>query len=490
MKKKSLKINALFSVIKTIMSLIFPLITFPYASRILLPEGIGKVNFANSIISYFGIIASLGISTYGIREASKIKNDKQQLSKFVIELFIINLISTIVSYAILYACIICIPKLQEYRLLLFICSLSIFFTTLGLEWLYNTFEEYGYITIRSFVFQIISIILLFLLVKTTNDYTKYACIIVISSVGSNICNFINARKFIDIRNIRKIEIKKHIKPILIFFGSTLAISVFTILDTSMLGFLSTETEVGYYTAATKLIRMIRDLFPAIFTVLFARLSSYANDVKEANNYTDIINNTINFIICFSIPIIVGLLLLGKNIIEILSGISYIKALPTMYIMTPVILFSSLAGFLGGNILLSKGKEKIYLLCVIIGAFINFLLNFLLIPKKGALGAGISTVITEFMLMTVYICLLKNSLDFKSFIIPIIQYVCSSMFMGGILYIIQRYIKSYVLQIIIMPIIGFILYISLLILTKNNFINNIFQMIFSKINKIISIKTKV
>lgn len=172
--QKSLKLNAFFNVIKTITSLIFPLITFPYASRILLAEGIGKVNFSFSIISYFSIIANLGIGTYGIREAAKIRENKILLSKFVYEVLIINLISTFIAYLLLMFSFFLIPKFHEYKPLLLISSSNLLLTTIGISWLYQAVEEYGYITIRTVIFQIVSIVLLFLFVKDKNDYIIYA----------------------------------------------------------------------------------------------------------------------------------------------------------------------------------------------------------------------------------------------------------------------------------------------------------------------------
>jgi len=216
MTEKSLKRNAVFNVLKTIISLLFPLITFPYASRILMPIGIGKINFSNSIISYFGIIASLGISTYGIREAAKRKHDKILLSQFTFELFVLNLISTFIAYILLFVAIFFIPKFIEYRTILIVCSTTIIFTTIGIDWLYSALEEYGYIAIRSVLFQILSIILLFSFVKTPDDYIKYAAISVVSSVGANICNIFHARKFLSFKSLKKINIKQHVKPVLIF----------------------------------------------------------------------------------------------------------------------------------------------------------------------------------------------------------------------------------------------------------------------------------
>ena len=161
MPAKSIKKNAVFNVIKTLMSMIFPLITFPYASRILLPEGIGKVNFANSIVSYFSLLAGLGIGTYGIREAAKVRNDKIKLNKLVTELLLINLISTVVSYILFFISIVFVPKFFEYRALLLISGTTIIFSTIGINWLYQALEEYQFIAVRSVLFQALSIVFLF-----------------------------------------------------------------------------------------------------------------------------------------------------------------------------------------------------------------------------------------------------------------------------------------------------------------------------------------
>ena len=189
------------------MGFLFPLITFPYSSRVIGPVGIGKVNFAASIISYFSIIASLGISTYAIREAAKVRDDKTALSKFSKEIFTINAITTLIAYALFFTALFCIPKFNEYRILLCISSSTILFTTIGMDWLYNALEEYAYITIRSIAFQIASIVLLYAFVHTPEDYIIYGGITVFASVGSNILNFIHSRKYISFRRIHSLALK-------------------------------------------------------------------------------------------------------------------------------------------------------------------------------------------------------------------------------------------------------------------------------------------
>jgi len=241
----------------------FPIIVLPYASRILMPEGIGRVDFASSVISYFIMLASLGIPLYGIRECAKVRDDREKLTKVAQELFILNMLWTLVAYVILAACIAFVPKLYQEKELIMLTSLSILFTTLGVEWLYQAKEEYLYITVRSVIFKLISLGTLFLLVRTENDYMFYALILIISSVGSNILNAINARKIVSLRPVGNYDFKRHMKPILTLFAMNLAISIYANLDTVMLGFLTDDREVGLYSTSIKVSRAVITLVTSL-----------------------------------------------------------------------------------------------------------------------------------------------------------------------------------------------------------------------------------
>ncbi|MCQ2573070.1 MAG: glycosyltransferase [Treponema sp.] len=480
MKTKSLKINALLNVIKTIMSLLYPLITFPYASRILLPDGIGKVNFTNSIAAYFSLIASLGIGTYGIREASKIRDNKTLLSQFSKELLTINLISTIIAYSLFLVTLLITPKLHDYTLLLFVSSISIPFSALGIEWLYGAIEEYGYITLRSIIFQILTLFFLFFFVKTKEDYILYCAMGVFSRVGSNICNLIHARKYIDLRTGLPLQLKKHIKPVFIFFGTNIAISVFTILDTSMLGFLRDDIQVGYYVAASKLTRMIRDLFPAVFTVLFARLSITGN--KDMVYFKRLTEKTLRFILCFSLPVIAGLGILTKPIILLLSGTNYLEAVPVMYILLPLILFSSWGGFLGGSVLSSLGKEKTYLYCVLAGAGLNAIMNYFFINLWGAWGAGLSTILTEVFFAVIYSVLVRDLIDFKKVLSGIIKYSFATVLMAFICLNVNKLFTSNISKLFFVTLSGIATYLIILLVMKDEILMSALRFIQSRFTK--------
>ena len=219
MKEKSIKKNAFLNTLKTFLTLFFPLITFPYSSRILGPSILGQVNFAQGIVSYFSLIASLGLHSYAVREIAKNRDDKQKMNAIVRELWTINLVSTVISYVLLFLTVCFVTKLHEYKGLIIICSTLIMFNTFGLNWLYEAFEEYTYITIRSLIFQVISVILLFTMVRSSEDYLQYAAVNIISNVGANILNLFHARKFISLKknDSEKLQIKRHLKPVFMLF---------------------------------------------------------------------------------------------------------------------------------------------------------------------------------------------------------------------------------------------------------------------------------
>ena len=308
MKEKSLKKSALYSVLKVFLSLVFPLITFPYASRILLPEGMGKVNFANSIIGYFLMLSNLGINVYAVREASKLRNDKKALTKFFKEMITINFVCCIISYLLLFCSISIIPKFHEYRYLLLLCSIKIIFSVIGIEWIFTAFEDFKYITIRSFFVQLFSLAYFFIFVRTKEDILHYAFFGVLIAVGSNILNFFFLNNYVDLHYKTKLEIKKHFKSIFIFFGMTVITSIYTMLDSSMLGFLSTSEEVGFYAVSTKLSHMLLGLITAITSVLLPRLTDYVQK-NDRESFSTVINKSANIILLLSIPMTFGLITL-------------------------------------------------------------------------------------------------------------------------------------------------------------------------------------
>ena len=477
-QEKSLKRNAFYNVLKTVLNVVFPLITFPYASRILLPEGIGKVNFASTVVNYFALLGCLGIPVYGSREAAKVRDDSTLFTKLVKEIWAINITATFFSYILFFIAIFGLPRFNEYRNLLCIYSTTILFTTLGIEWIYSAVEEYKYIAIRSFIFQIISIVLLFVFVKTSDDTLKYALIVIISSFGSNICNFIHARKYLDLKVKVKLEIKKHLKPVFIIFTKSIAVSVYTMLDVAMLGFMTNDTEVGLYTSANKIVHVVLSLIVAATAVFMPRLSYYAEQDRD-KKFNNLLRKCWNYMLCFAIPASLGLFLIADPLLLIFSGEKFLGSVIIMKIMSPLLCILALSNFTGIQIFIPLRKEVNILYATIIGAVINFTVNLILIPIYGAQGAALSSVIAESIVTISQLFMARKYFCYKDNIKPVIQYIFGTLLFSIPVILICNFVNSIILKIILSIISASIIYIAFLGIVKNQVFLEVINLIKNK-----------
>lgn len=406
-RQKSLTVNFVMNIILTMSSFIFPLITFPYVSRILLPAGTGKVSFATSVVSYFSIFAQLGIPTYGIRACAKVRDNRKVLSQTVQELFLINLLMSVLSYMLLFGAIVFIPRLNQEKSLFAVVSLSIVFNTIGMEWLYKALEQYTYITIRSIVFKFIALFTMFLTVHKPEDYVCYGAITILAASASNILNFFNIHNYITVRWVKPLNLKRHLKAIFVFFAMSCATTIYTNLDTVMLGFMKADVDVGYYNAAVKVKVILLSIVTSLGTVLLPRASYYIEN-KKLDEFNNIITKAINFVLLISVPMCIYFILFSKESIFFLSGESYFDAILPMQIIMPTLVFIGLTNIMGIQILVPMGKEKYVLYSEIAGAIVDLFLNIILIPKFAATGAAMGTLVAEIVVWIVQLYILKNN----------------------------------------------------------------------------------
>ena len=405
-EKKSLKVNFIMNTILTMSAFVFPLISFPYVSRILLPEGTGKVSFATSLISYFVMFAQLGIPTYGVRACAKVRDDKRLLSKTAHELLIINLVMTAVSYVLLALALIFVPRLREDRLLYIVVSLTIFFTTIGMEWLYKALEQYTYIAVRSIIFKAISLVAMFLLVHEKKDYVIYGGISIMASSASFVMNFFHARKYIYMRPMGGYDFKPHLKAVAVFFAMSCASTIYTHLDTVMLGFMDTDTTVGYYNAAVRIKNILVSIVTSLGMVLLPRASYYVEH-KLWDQFRDISRKALNFTFAAATPMMLYFILFARDGIFLLSGEEYAGSILPMQLAMPTLLFIGISNILGIQILVPMGKETSVLWSIIAGAVVDLILNIALIPAFGASGAAAANMLAEGTVMVVQIVMLRK-----------------------------------------------------------------------------------
>lgn len=480
MSEKSIKKNSVLSFIKAIVSLVFPLITFPYASRILGVERIGQVNFSNSIINYFVLLAGLGISSYAIREGAKIRDNKEKTNQFCVEIIVINLISTVISYCLLII-VMQHSSLQDYRQLMILSSITIVFNFLGINWLFNIFEEFAYITIRTMVMQIISLIILFLFVRTKDDYLNYAFVLVLSSVGANIFNISYSRKFISISKVKKLNLTKHIKPIMVIFGMTVASTIYLNLDTTMLGFMVGDYEVGIYSAATKINKIAGNLISSVLVVFLPRLSYYVK-MQKKKEFNALVDKALNYILGLTIPASIGLFLLSKEIIILFSGSAFLDAVPTMMIKSPNIILSVLNGFIAIQLFMPLNKELTSLYATVAGAVINLVFNYLLIPIYGSTGAAVATLLAEGIVLVICLYTLKDLYSFKNIWKEILKYFIAGIGMIPLGIILHKLKLGIFSTTIFMVIGGGVIYFVLLFIMKSQIIIESNKVLLSRIKK--------
>lgn len=406
MKTPSIRKNFLMNAMLTMSSFLFPLITFPYVSRILLPAGTGTVSFATSVVAYFNMFAQLGIPTYGIRACAQVRDDREALTRTAHELLLLNLLMSAISYAVLAVCLITVPRLRAERTLITVISLTIGLTAIGMEWLYKALEQYTYITIRSIVFKLVALIAMFLLVHREEDYIIYGGITILAASASNILNFIHARRFISMRSVGGYNLRRHWKPVAVFFAMACATTVYTNLDTVMLGFMTTKVDVGYYNAAVKIKTILVSIVTALGAVLLPRASYYIEH-GEMERFREITRKSLRFVLLLASPLMLYFIFFAREGVRLLSGPAYDGAVLPMQLIMPTLLLIGLTNILGLQMLVPLGREKVVLQSEIAGAVTDVILNAILIPRMASAGAAIGTLAAELVVLLVQYFALRD-----------------------------------------------------------------------------------
>lgn len=405
-RKKSVKVNFIMNAILNMSSFIFPLITFPYVSRVLSPTGYGKVSFATSVISYFVIIAQLGVPTYGIRACAKVRDDEDQLNQTVQEIFVISVIMCALTYVLFFLSMLFVPRFREDKILFLIVSSSILFYTIGVEWLYKALEKYSYITIRSILFKFVALLAMFLMVRSEADYVIYGGISIFGAAASNVMNFMYLPHVMKLKPAHRYELKKHLKPIAIFFGMSCATTIYVHLDSVMLGFMKTDADVGYYNVAIKTKMILVSVITSLGTVLLPRVSYYIQN-KMVEEFKVITKKALNFVIILSIPLTLYFILYAPESVYFLAGKEYEASIIPMMIIVLTLPFIGMTNIMGIQILVPMGREKDVLYSEIAGAVVDLILNCLLIPKFASAGAAMGTLMAEIAVWIVQYRALKE-----------------------------------------------------------------------------------
>lgn len=477
----SVKWNMIMNAILTMSSFIFPLITFPYVSRILLPAGTGKVNFATSLVNYFAMFAQLGIPTYGIRACAKVRDNKEKLSRTVHELLFINIFMCVLVYFVFFLALFNVPRLKKDMILCLVISISIFLNAIGVEWLYKALEQYSYITVRSLVFKFIALIAMFLFVHNQDDYVIYGGITIFASSASNILNFWNLRKYIYLKPLGLYNLKQHYKMILTFFSMSIATTIYTNLDSVMLGFMKNDVDVGYYGAAVKIKNILVSLVTSASAVLLPRASFYV-DKGLMEEFYHLLKRTIHFVLLLSIPMAIYFMFFAREGIFFLSGDAYAGSVVPMQIIMPTLIFIGMTNIIGIQMLVPLGREKQVLYSEIAGAVVDLILNAILIPQFASAGAAMGTLVAEIVVLIWQIVAIKDikinlysELKFYKIMIALLAAIVCSIW-------IKIFNLSYFLTLLVSAICFFGIYTLILLLLREKFVQEFMMSILEKVIK--------
>ncbi len=483
---KSIVKNAIFKALLSIFNIIIPLLVGPYAYRTLGPDSIGRVNFSESIFNYFLILGSFGIYQYGIREISRIRDDKENLSTLFSSLFFIGLLSNIISLAVYIPLVVFKYGQSDSYSVLMIYSFNLIANIFYVEWANEALEKYNFITIKTICVRILYIILLFTLVKSSKDYNQYTFLIVLSSFLNNIISFFHIKKAIPL-SFKGIKIKKHIKYLLMVLLLANGNILYTQLDRFMLGQYVSKADVSFYGMSQVIMYIVNTLMMSIIYVTIPRLSHYLGNNDE-DTYISLLNKVTQVYFAFLFPAAVGMLILSKEIVLIYGGKDFINAIPILKVFSIYMISVGAESILSNQVMYVKRQEKILTIFIISCGVLNLILNIILL-KTGffnTITAISTTVISNYTLVILEYIYIKKvlKLDLEFLRWNKLKYFAISLLFIPITFILKRHISGLLAVTFSVVIVNASVYFLILYALKDDiilmFINYIFKKL--KLNK--------
>ena len=464
---KSLAKNSLYLVLYRLLTVLFPLVTVSYASHIIFSDGIGRVASAQNIVQYFVLIAGLGIPNYGIREVSKVRQSGIDVNKLFTELISINTISTFLCLLIYYILVRDLSVYETDPLLYNIIGLTVFLNFFNVDWFYQGNEEFAYIAKRSFLVKLLSLFLLLTFVNDKDDYVVYASINLFGVAGNNILNCYNLKKYKVRFQFQNLQICRHLKPIFILLSTTIAIELYTMVDTTMLTFMCTSSQVAYYTNSIKIVRLLVIFVTSIGGVLLPRLSYYKFQgmMSECEN---VVNRVFSYMFLLLIPCGVGLYFLSGSLVRVLFGQSFIGGIHTMEISSILVFALGFSNLFGTQVLLTFNEEKKLLYATLLGAISNLILNVILIPLYDQNGAVIASIVSEVLVTLFTYYYAKKHLRIRLEKKGVTSILLSTLFMAILLYSLKSFVSNELLYILLGSASGAVVYFATLLMLRNSF----------------------
>ena len=474
----SVKKNYLYNLLYQMTSVLLPVLTIPYVSRVLSADGIGinTVTYANT--QYFILLGSLGISIYATKKIATIREKKDKLKKTFWEIFSIQFTGCILAYMVFA---LTLGQSHKYGVFYMLQGFYILAAAVDISWYFLGIENFKNASLRSFFAKIISVILIFIFVKTRDDLWKYILINAGTMfVGQLIMWFYVGKDMLKVKEIGKLKIAMHIMPILALFVPQIATQVYTVLDKTMIDLFKGAVEAGYYDQSQKIVRILLSVVTSLGIVMLPRIANLfskddLNEVKKSLRKAFVV---ISFL---SIPITFGLIGISDKFVPILFGNEFLSVIPLTKISPVLVIIIGLGNVFGTQYLLAIGKNKEYTASVCIGALVNFCFNLLLIPRFAAMGAVIATVSAELTIALIQFWFARVVFDF-TWIKETYKYWVSGILMLAIVRLIGNVTPISILFLVLQIAIGSLVYFISLIILRDKFLFEAIENVIDRIRK--------
>jgi len=422
----NIKKNALYNIVLSVSQVLFPVLVFPYVSRVLGPAGMGSVGFVENFTHYFIVLAALGIPIYGVREIAKHKQDDVMRSAVFSEIVIIHTITTIILSFVFVSLFTTIRQLYEYRQL-FIVSVGIMYVQIfTMEWLFQGMEQFKLIAIRGVLTKVIAVFFIYIFVRNEDDTIVYYAIIFFAALVSMLINLYYAKDMVRF-TFNNLKLLRHLKPMLYILSFSLVIQVYTVLDTTILGFIKGDVEVGYYTTSIKLSRVLIMVLTAVTMVMIPPIAKNFHEKRLEQN-KQLLTKSFSYVSLLSIPLVIGLMLYAREIVRLFAGDEFLPATYSLQIIAPTIVIIGYSNVFGVQILNSSNNEKLFFRAACVGMIASLTVNFTFIPPLGYIGASIAAFVAELVVLVFLIRFSLRIIDFApNWMIPIKALLTSLLF---------------------------------------------------------------
>lgn len=435
----SIQKNFGFNLFNAFLNIAFPIISFPYAARILSPEGIGKTMFIFSFAQYFALIAAFGIPIYGVKMVAAVSNKRQGLRRVTSELFSLSVLVTTVTLVLYYSSILLVPRFQDDLIPFVLAGALVALSIMNVDWYYGGIGKFKWIAMRSLLVKSLSLILLFFIVNTNQDTLGYLIFLIFLFGGNYIISFVFLFRSVKF-NFTLLGLKKHLRPLVMIFSMTLATTIYTTLDTVLLGVLSNDIQVGFYTAAVKLSKVAIPIITSLGIVVIPRAMELINR-KDTLGQFNLYRKSFSLISFLAVPICVGIFVTSQESILLFSGEAFKAAEVDVQILSLLPLLIGIGHFVAFQILVPFEKYKGMFISTVLGMMVFILLCFSLVPIMGSRGASISNIATELVVSICYLFFVPKAIR---------QHLPWSMLLKALIatapfYPITRYVRYVIIQ---------------------------------------------